>query len=233
MPRPSDLRRCTYCGKLKKLGVDHVPPKSLFPKPRPNNLITVPACRECNEGESTHDEYFATALALNHELSSNPAVVGLRPKIERALAMPEKAGFSAAFRGVRQVSRLYHPNGRPYESTQTYDVNVERLARVVSRATAGLFFRFSQRPLKSGYYVGAQLESELTFSDAPETWAQLKAVKELAPLLSYPLVYTARGLRSATDPDTTIWWHTFYDKVSFVGATLPPPEDEPAATTAV
>ena len=32
----------------KNLTTEHVPPKSLFPKPRPSNLITVPSCESCN-----------------------------------------------------------------------------------------------------------------------------------------------------------------------------------------
>jgi hypothetical protein len=35
---------------------DHVPPKGLFPKPRPNNLIEVPCCFECNNKHSGFDE---------------------------------------------------------------------------------------------------------------------------------------------------------------------------------
>jgi hypothetical protein len=233
MTKRQRIGPCTYCGKLKKLSVDHVPPKSLFPKPRPGNLITVPACRDCNEGESTHDEYFATALALNSDLTPTPALDAVRAKVERAMAMPEKAGFSAAFRPIQEVSRLYHPNGRPLAPRSTYDVKVERLARVVSRTTAGLFFRFNGRLLRSGYLVGAQLESELRLGDDPGMWRQVKDVQELSPLLSYPGVYSVRGLRSSTDPDTTVWWHTFYDKVSFLGATIPPADDQASSDAAV
>jgi hypothetical protein len=35
---------------------DHVPPKCLFPEPRPDNLIAIPCCFECNNKHSGFDE---------------------------------------------------------------------------------------------------------------------------------------------------------------------------------
>ena len=49
---------CYLCRKRSGVTSDHVPPKNLFPRPRPSNLITVPCCRECNNRFSKHDEYF-------------------------------------------------------------------------------------------------------------------------------------------------------------------------------
>jgi len=53
---------CYSCGVALIAGVnrtvDHVPPKGLFSKPRPNNLLTVPACLSCNNSKSDDDEFF-------------------------------------------------------------------------------------------------------------------------------------------------------------------------------
>jgi len=35
---------------------DHVPPRGLFPSPRPNDLVTVPCCFPCNNRHSGFDE---------------------------------------------------------------------------------------------------------------------------------------------------------------------------------
>lgn len=35
---------CCYCGINSSTTKDHIPPKSIFNKPLPNNLITVPYC---------------------------------------------------------------------------------------------------------------------------------------------------------------------------------------------
>jgi hypothetical protein len=55
---------CAYCGAAADLTRDHVPPRVVFPKPRPKDLITVPACRPCNVSAGPDDEYFGAALRV-------------------------------------------------------------------------------------------------------------------------------------------------------------------------
>jgi hypothetical protein len=52
------IGQCVHCGRTDYISDDHLPPQSLFPAPRPNNLITVPSCDGCNGGSSKDDEYF-------------------------------------------------------------------------------------------------------------------------------------------------------------------------------
>jgi hypothetical protein len=54
---------CTYCSNPATTS-DHVPPKKLFTPPRPSNLITVPACEQCNNDASDDDEVFRNELSL-------------------------------------------------------------------------------------------------------------------------------------------------------------------------
>lgn len=60
-----ERKLCVICGLNDATTVDHVPPKGIFPRPRPSNLITVPACEECNSGASILDETFRLYLALH------------------------------------------------------------------------------------------------------------------------------------------------------------------------
>jgi 5-methylcytosine-specific restriction endonuclease McrA len=55
---------CVYCGETKPLSADHVPPKNLFDRPYPANLLTVPACVDCNGAFSKDDEDFRIALTV-------------------------------------------------------------------------------------------------------------------------------------------------------------------------
>ncbi len=64
---------CVFCGVRDGTTKDHVPPKGMFPPPRPN-LITVPACVTCNGGASEIDERFRTMLSLKVGAAS-PEVV--------------------------------------------------------------------------------------------------------------------------------------------------------------
>lgn len=56
---------CAICGINEATTRDHVPPKGIFPKPRPENLITVPACSNCNNGASDLDDLFKVYLSMH------------------------------------------------------------------------------------------------------------------------------------------------------------------------
>lgn len=60
--RDSDI--CVICGKNAKEGRDHIPPRAIFPKPWPNDFITVPACKVCNNNQSGFDEKFKVSIGL-------------------------------------------------------------------------------------------------------------------------------------------------------------------------
>ena len=48
--------KCYLCESETDLTKDHVPPKNLFRKPLPSNLITVPCCKRCNGSFSKMEE---------------------------------------------------------------------------------------------------------------------------------------------------------------------------------
>jgi hypothetical protein len=62
-------QRCYLCGKSAdetpegKLTREHVPPRNLFPQPRPSDLITVPCCAKCNHDAHKDDEYLRLAVS--------------------------------------------------------------------------------------------------------------------------------------------------------------------------
>ncbi|NNV53850.1 hypothetical protein [Limnovirga soli] len=56
---------CCYCGIREATTKDHVPPKSIFNKPRPDDLITVPCCLMCNNDASKSDEKFKVYLGMH------------------------------------------------------------------------------------------------------------------------------------------------------------------------
>ena len=56
---------CAICGVRLATTRDHVPPKGIFAKPRPDNLVTVPACSICNNDSSDIDERFLVNLGIH------------------------------------------------------------------------------------------------------------------------------------------------------------------------
>jgi hypothetical protein len=77
---------CVYYGSTEALTDDHIPPKTLFPKARPANLITVRSCRSCNEGASKDDEYFRLVISMRNDSGDHPAVKKTIPSIYRSFA---------------------------------------------------------------------------------------------------------------------------------------------------
>ena len=59
-----EIPLCIYCGVNVGDEPDHVPPKCLFPQPRPSDLVTVPSCARCNRRFALDDEYFRDVIVL-------------------------------------------------------------------------------------------------------------------------------------------------------------------------
>lgn len=92
-------RVCALCGGQREATtVEHVPARSLFPTPRPNDLITVPACASCNNGSQPDDDYFRNSLALIAEPTPSAALDRIRPAVTRSFARPQEPGLRSHFR---------------------------------------------------------------------------------------------------------------------------------------
>src|SRR5688500_5764615 len=95
---------CLYCERRVGDTVDHVPPKSLFPPPRPSNLVTVPCCTSCHRSFMKDDEYFRLMLVLRDDVrDSASAQTGLRA-VMRALRRPQARRLAQQlFSGMRYL----------------------------------------------------------------------------------------------------------------------------------
>ena len=57
-----ESKLCCYCGLEIGTTRDHVPSKILLDKPYPENLMTVPCCKDCNNSFSADEEYVAALI---------------------------------------------------------------------------------------------------------------------------------------------------------------------------
>ncbi len=76
---------CAYCGNQGNVTRDHVPPKTLFSKPPPIDMPTVPSCEQCNASFKKDDEYTQTVLALDFRAAAHRDVLGSMSTMARAL----------------------------------------------------------------------------------------------------------------------------------------------------
>lgn len=211
---------CVYCGVVAALTDDHVPPKNLFPKPRPSNLVTVLSCRKCNAETSRDDEYFRLALTMRDDAGEDPTVQQLLPVVARSLSKPRKIGFRRSFfRSIGDVE-VRTPAGVILGSRKGYRVDLTRLERVVRRTALGLFYHHRSSRLPLSYQMVA-LASRRVAGFRKEQAEKLRQLV-LEPLWAVPEksignnVFSYRHVFLDTDPNESAWLMVFFGRVSFV-----------------
>jgi hypothetical protein len=99
LTRESDI--CVLCGEREAITGEHVPPKGLFRK-LPNPYLTIPACKECNEGSTLDDEYL-------RQVMSATALVGEGRDVWTEKVVPKfqnRPGTQAGLRNAMTISEI-------------------------------------------------------------------------------------------------------------------------------
>lgn len=138
---PVKNEECAFCGKRDELTRDHVPPKSIFAKPRPSDLITVPCCRACNRQWSTDDEYFQLAMKIGINGKRFPAENASSLRTIQHLLRPQSQGYA------RHLIGSVGPN----RGEMTFQRR--RLGTTLHRIVRGLFY----------YQTSTRLPEEVPF----------------------------------------------------------------------
>ena len=144
---------CVYCGKDGPITDDHVPPKGIFAPPRPSNLITVPSCLECNSSASMDDEYFRIRVCLNDQARGHPDVNGNLPSVLKALTRPEASGLKQALLNDWRNVDVTTKGGIFLGRRTAFEVDMNRIARVVQRIVRGLYYHEVNTPLSGGVKI--------------------------------------------------------------------------------
>lgn len=157
--KKSDSVLCCYCGNNVATTKDHIPPKSIFTKPRPSDLITVPCCFECNNKVSSIDERFKAYLGLHVARSG-----GLADKFFKQGTLPTtRHNRSLKNTVLTSTKRIFLYDGFdpvPREmylakwDNEAHDVTIERITR-------GLFY------YHYGKIIGNDASIQVSFFDKP------------------------------------------------------------------
>src|SRR5262249_28139155 len=128
---------CAYCGAPSPETRDHLPPKGVFPSPRPNDLITVPSCGPCNHGASVRDERFLAYLSLQVGIDT-PVTTRLwdqvLPGIQRNRRLHHRLREEVEPVWLTTPSGIIHGRGfRGLWDSDAHDSMIERMIR-------GLYF---------------------------------------------------------------------------------------------
>ena len=142
---------CVYCSAAAGVTGDHVPPKSFFPKPRPNNLVTVPACLKCNHSAGKDEEYFLATLMFSE---AGVTAVGKKLWNERLRRMYEKnIGLRSRIAGSLRHRQLSTPAGIYLGRGMTVEYDPRRLEAIAMKIVRGLYFIERGTPLDASSEV--------------------------------------------------------------------------------
>ena len=157
---------CVYCGSSpENLTVDHIPPKCLFPKGT-EDLITVPACSQCNNGASKDDEYFRQMIVFSIQSSDHPEAKEIIDRALRNLSREEAKDFTATY--FDTLARCYVVNKQRWiEPSMKYPVELQRIGNVVFRIVKGLFWKETQMRLPQDFEVVVVPSYNIEFTGRP------------------------------------------------------------------
>jgi hypothetical protein len=145
---PSSLRRrrrlCAYCGQERELTRDHVPPRTLFSKPFPDNIPTVPACSPCNASFKKDDEYSQTVLSIDFKAAGHRDVLGGMSTMARALSYPQAHGFMQSLLRNSRPTGLLTPSGARIGALT---IDVPRINATGEHIVRGLHYLETGKPI--------------------------------------------------------------------------------------
>ena len=116
--------KCVYCCneiKEEEFAREHVPPKSFFKKGT-SSLITIPACRACNNKKSSDDEFVLNILSMSDLISINPQHQSHIDKMLQAVKRPQKVGF------IKEVMSSTHTAITPEGSTKAFTFDESKVS---------------------------------------------------------------------------------------------------------
>jgi hypothetical protein len=208
-----DKDECYLCG-APATTCDHIPPLGLFPKPRPTNLITVPACRTCNHGKSLDDEYFRNVVAA----SSDDSPQSLNLLHQRIIPrFRKKPGLILELlKSIEWVDEL-SPGGIYLGRRRALGFDRNRIQAVIDKLVRGLFFNHAKRRLATNYVVDEFLYNPPIKDPLMDALVQIPLVK-----IGDGSVFNYRYHLPDSLGYESYWFLMFYnDKSLFITKTLP------------
>lgn len=211
---------CVYCGNYGDVTSEHVIPQCLFAKPRPNNLVTVPCCRNCNSGKSMDDEYLKTVLAMRDITYNHPDVQSLYKGVERSLNRPTKISFARYIKNNTVKLNTFTESGIFTGIRTGYNVNFTRINASVEFICRGLYYHEFKKIINLGVNLDAFCTEQIDHIDPILDNILINILKTKKHVIGND-VFTYWFGYDNDNMDCSLWIFTFYKKVHFVALTDP------------
>lgn len=206
-------RTCVYCGSTAFLTKDHVPPKSIFPRPLPNDLITVPCCRKCNKGFEKDDRYFATILSLRANTQDSVLGRALLEKNMRGLRRIEERRFRQYIKNSLTLFPVISDGGIYLGNAPGIRIDFVRLKRIMIRINKALAWINEVKYDDSGFsiyffdWVRGRVFDDPDIQDIFKQFAMSNRHGTKDRIFSY------KYMTASDDKYASIWLFSFYEKM--------------------
>lgn len=201
-------KTCFNCGKPATTK-DHIPPKCLFPKNPKGHLISVPACRECNESTALDDEYFAAALSTIWTVNPAPQEVWSQ-RFRRQISRPAYQGLRK--RLISQIKPIWLPSARGFAMTGICAADQERMDQSVRKIVRGLYYHHRRCQMPADRVIDVLWRPSDWLPDFACT-CPLGVLEEKVFVYRYALASDELGL--------SMWWFAFYDSLLIMALVAP------------
>jgi hypothetical protein len=197
-----DFGECVYCGEQRELTRDHVPPRCLFSKPRPSNLVTVPCCQACNSEFQKYDEYFRLAITTGIDAANFPKELSDSVRAINNLSRPASHGLA------RFMLKDYERN--PARLT----IDAARIEVVLYRITRGLFYHHRNVRVPRNIAFAFRMVDENLKTNAQGQDRINRLAEDLTTIGLGTFRYAFEPFEPP-DPFSTAWLMRFYDHKTF------------------
>lgn len=196
---------CAICGVRAATTSDHIPPSSLYPKPRDNdiNLNTVPACAICNNGSSQDDEVFKVMIGIDtgeyqrdpqRIINSLAGTVGKNARVANQIFSTKQKVLVNRGRPILQPAIAVTFDFKPYE-------------RVITRIVRGLHWTETGRAVAAEAWIQVLPGCQLTKKLASD-WMSLMMSLPLKKLNKETFTYRCR----IGDDGVHVWGMQFFSR---------------------
>lgn len=210
---PKGRYECVNCGSTIQITKDHIPPRCIFSKPWPENLITVPCCEKCRKDQSMDDEYFRTIIATSGGSQYHDDANKIwKEKVKKSFLKPNKKGFMEGIRNILVPVDVYTEGGQYLGEDTAFKYDPMRINAVIRRIVRGLYFIHSNNRLSEDFIIRVKVRPKLDLlSD------ELKGLISDSPIIVRgENTFTYKYLFASDEKDSAIFYLTFYEAWAFL-----------------
>ena len=212
---------CIYCGENEANTRDHIIPKQLYSKPRPNDLITVPACKECNYSFRKDEEYFRVAIAGSLQAVENSE------QAEEIIKGPVSRAIERRNSLINMIKKdlKYVPVSKDNNSfyfVPGYELDKNRVDTVLKKIVRGLFYFEEEKPLPYNFKVVTNVNTEKEL--IPENIMKHLSSKNIKEIGEGRDVFEYIKLDVEDREFSSFWLLCFYKSIVMIAVTLSPDE---------